>query len=249
MPERVIPYVTAWRWQKALSRRAIDAQRAGISHPDSLISLQHHSIYTLGRGSTLSNLRFDPFSQTNHAILRVERGGEVTWHGPGQLTVYPIIDLTQNKRQDLHWYWSELESSVIDVLGTIGIHATRDAAGTGVWVGGAKIAAVGLSVSRWVTMHGISLNVSADLTNFDNIVPCGILNRRVTSIQDELRKIKPDSQADISAINQLLLQALSRAFNLELSVSLSDPALDAEDDHQLGDSEWLERHHRPLLLR
>ena len=105
---RLVPYVEAWRWQKALTRRAMDAQRQNRSHlhPDSIIVVSHPSVFTLGRGSTLENLKFDPLSDEGrrHAIHRVERGGEVTWHGPGQVVVYPILDLTQH-RKDLHWYF------------------------------------------------------------------------------------------------------------------------------------------------
>ena len=119
----------------------MDAQRAGKDHPDSVLVVEHDAVYTLGRGSTRSNLRFDPFADDcPHSIHRVERGGEVTWHGPGQVVAYPILDLSAlPHRKDLHWYWASLEDAVIATLSTFGLDAERDPAGTGVWVGGAKV--------------------------------------------------------------------------------------------------------------
>ena len=118
-------------------------------------SLNTSSCFVLGRRSTLANLRFDATAPAcPHAVHRVERGGEVTWHGPGQLVGYPILDLTRAPhRKDLHWYLRQIEATLIATLAHYGVAATRDAAGTGVWVGDAKIAAMGLSASRWVTMQ------------------------------------------------------------------------------------------------
>ena len=104
---RLVPYVTAWRWQQALMRRAIEAQKTGEAAAlgDTLLVVEHPSVYTLGRGSTVANVKFDYSSPAcPHALHRVERGGEVTWHGPGQIVCYPVLDLTMHKR-DLHWYW------------------------------------------------------------------------------------------------------------------------------------------------
>ena len=112
-------------------------------------------------------------------IHRTERGGEVTYHGPGQVVVYPILDLTQH-RKDLHWYLRQMEGAVIDALATYGVRAHRDDAGTGVWVGDGKIAAVGLSASRWVTMHGLALNVDAVNAMTANSVPMSTMRAKVS---------------------------------------------------------------------
>lgn len=124
-------------------------------------------------------------------IYRIERGGEVTYHGPGQLVCYPLLDLTNDPyKQDLHWYLTCLEEVIIQSLDEIGIVGQRDDINTGVWVGRNKIAAVGVSSSRWITTHGFSLNIDPDLSHFDtsNIIPCGIEGRGVTSISNVFKE-------------------------------------------------------------
>ena len=258
---RHVPYVRAWRMQQALQQRAIAAQRlaekrdqqAGAAaaaaaahddaaaHEDSLLLLEHASVYTLGRRATLANLRFDATAaDCPHAIHRVERGGEVTWHGPGQLVGYPILDLTREPhRKDLNWYLRRIEATLIDTLGHYGVEAVRDDAGTGVWVGDAKIAAMGLSASRWVTMHGFALNVEPDMASFGRIVPCGIEDRPVTS----LRTVLGDSSPSLPDVRVTLLRHFAASFELELVWAAAPPGL---PDAEQSDEAWHEANRRPL---
>ena len=249
-----VPYVRAWRMQQALQRRAIAAQRLAekcgqaaaddaddAAGEDSLLLLEHASVYTLGRRATLANLRFDATAtDCPHAIHRVERGGEVTWHGPGQLVGYPILDLTREPhRKDLNWYLRQIEATLIDTLGHYGVKAVRDDAGTGVWVGDAKIAAMGLSASRWVTMHGFALNVEPDMASFGRIVPCGIEDRPVTSLRTVLGAACP-SLPDVRAT---LLRHFASSFELELVRAAAPPRL---PDAEQSDEAWHEANRRPL---
>ena len=245
-----VPYVRAWRMQQALQRRAIAAQRlaekfgqaaADAADEDSLLLLEHASVYTLGRRATLANLRFDATAaDCPHAIHRVERGGEVTWHGPGQLVGYPILDLTREPhRKDLNWYLRQIEATLIDTLGHYGVKAVRDDAGTGVWVGDAKIAAMGLSASRWVTMHGFALNVEPDMASFGRIVPCGIEDRPVTSLRAVLGAACPS----LPEVRATLLRHFASSFELELVRAVAPPRL---PDAEQSDEAWHEANRRPL---
>jgi len=185
-----VDYVTAWRYQKLLAEHAYSSKKnRGISISDSLLLLEHDSIYTLGRGATLANIKFDyqqrqQQQQQHHKVIRVERGGEVTWHGPGQLVAYPILDLNLHKR-DLHWYTHSLEETVIRAVDSLfSFKGERSDVNTGVWVGTNKVSAIGVTASRWITMHGCAVNICCDMSHFDRIVPCGIVapGRGVTSL-------------------------------------------------------------------
>lgn len=149
--------------------------------------LQHQPVYTLGTGSSEENIHFD-VKKAPFELYRTERGGEVTYHGPGQLVMYPIINLRYHK-MDLHWYLRSLEEVIIRVLSSsFSMEASRIDGLTGVWVGGQKLAAIGIRVSQWVTYHGLALNVTTDLAPFQQIVPCGIRDRQVGSIKGLLRE-------------------------------------------------------------
>ena len=185
---------------------------------DTLFLLQHPSIYTLGRRSTLDNLKFNHLDARKDQedkidIIRVERGGEVTWHGPGQLVGYPIFDLTKHKK-DLHWFLRNIEQCIINTLSNFDLTCTRDDAGTGVWVNNSKIAAIGLSASKWVTMHGFSMNINPNLNYFDNIIPCGIENKTVTSLNKLM--LDDNNVLDIHTIGNIVANEFSTAFDLEL---------------------------------
>jgi lipoyl(octanoyl) transferase len=181
-----IDYQTAWIWQKSLQQERID--RPNIA--DALVILEHFPVYTLGTGSSLEFLKFDHL-QTEYELYRVERGGEVTYHCPGQVIAYPILNL-RHHQQDLHWYLRQLEEVVIRVLALNNLIGERIDGLTGVWVEGRKIAAIGIKVSKWITMHGFALNVNPDLSGFDRIIPCGIPDRSVCSMAEFIPDIDPD---------------------------------------------------------
>ena len=172
----LVPYAEALEWQ----RRLADDRIAGRLPHDLLLLLEHPPVLTLGRNSHSTNvLRPDGVD-----VFEVERGGDVTFHGPGQLVGYPILDLRQH-RQDLHWYLRTLEQALIDGLNELGIPAERNSGWTGVWTRGRKIASIGIHVKQWVTWHGFALNVTTDLGWFDRIVPCGIPGVVMTSVEKE----------------------------------------------------------------
>jgi len=172
----LVPYTVAWEQQRSLvSQRLQDS-----SLDDILLLLEHPPVYTLGKGSNIDFLKFDP-NQVNSEVHRIERGGEVTYHCPGQLVGYPILNL-RYYRQDLHWYLRQLEEVLIQVLAVYGLKGERVVGMTGVWLEGCKVAAIGIKVKRWITMHGFALNVCPDLAGFNHIVPCGIADKPVGSL-------------------------------------------------------------------
>jgi len=177
-----VPYVTAHRLQRALRERRI----SGALDSDVLLLLEHEPTVTLGRGTKASSLPLPPaeLSRRGLTVAEVERGGDVTWHGPGQLVGYPIFHLSRH-REDLHWYLRQVEEVLIRSLADLGIQAGRNPGYTGVWTGGRKIASIGVHVRQWVTTHGFALNVSNDAAGFDLIVPCGIDNVQMTSVVGE----------------------------------------------------------------
>ncbi|BAU11899.1 lipoyltransferase [Leptolyngbya sp. NIES-3755] len=175
--EGLTAYKTAWDWQRSL----VDARKQNSDLSDILILLEHSPVYTLGQGSDLGFLKFDP-NHSEYELHRIERGGEVTYHCPGQIVGYPILNLNYYQR-DLHWYLRQLEEVIIRVLAVYGLSGTRISGLTGVWVKDRKLAAIGIKVSRWITMHGFALNVNPDLSGFDRIVPCGISDKAVGSLE------------------------------------------------------------------
>jgi lipoyl(octanoyl) transferase len=147
----------------------------------------------------LEFLKFDP-TEVNFELHRVERGGEVTYHCPGQLVAYPILNL-RYYQQDLHWYLRQLEEVLIQLLALYGLKGDRVAGMTGVWLEGRKLAAIGIKVSRWITMHGLALNVCPDLTGFERIVPCGIADKPVGSLAQFLPDITVEQvRSDVSVM-------------------------------------------------
>ncbi len=190
-----LPGLTNYGEALELQRRLARARVDKLQLEDLLLLLEHPRVITLGRGSSESNVlaSADALSKLGVSVHEIERGGDVTYHGPGQLIGYPIIDLTQH-RQDLHWYLRQLEEVLIQALRAFGITGRRVEGYTGVWVGDRKIASIGVHVTRWVTFHGFALNVSTDLTDFDLIVPCGIDAVQMTSVQNETGKPQTVSQ-------------------------------------------------------
>lgn len=169
-------YPVALEWQRSRLKERVNDP----SLDDVLILLEHPPVYTLGQGARLEFLKFNP-DTTHREVYRVERGGEVTYHCPGCLVGYPILNL-QHYRKDLHWYLRQLEEVLIQVLAVYGLKGERIPGLTGVWLEGIKVAAIGVKVSRWITMHGLALNVCPDLTGFELIVPCGISDKSVGSL-------------------------------------------------------------------
>jgi lipoate-protein ligase B len=182
-------------------------QREG-QQADILLLLEHPAVITLGRGGRLSNLCLaeTTLAERGIAVVRVGRGGDVTYHGPGQLVGYPIVDLTPRGR-DLHRYLRLLEETLLTTLAAFGLQGRRDPGRTGVWVGAAKIASIGIGVRRWISWHGFALNVATDLRGFDAIVPCGLPGVRMTSMEALLGHSIPLAQ-----VQQVLIEAFSRCF-------------------------------------
>jgi lipoyl(octanoyl) transferase len=166
----------------ALQEELVTEKRADRSSDDQLLLLEHEPVYTIGRTPDQSSLRGE--AHLPHPLFPINRGGQATYHGPGQLIGYPIIDL-RKYGQDLHRYLRWLEELLIETLAEVGIAATTRQGLTGVWVEDRKIASIGVGVRHWITMHGFALNVCGDLAPFDHIVPCGIANVTMTSIERE----------------------------------------------------------------
>jgi len=173
-----IEYSEAYEWQKQLWSLRLSGEM-----PDSLLLLEHPPTFTIGKSGKLENLLLtkEELAQQGISLFFTDRGGDITYHGPGQLVAYPIIDL-RNWGKDIHRYVHNLEEAVIRTLADFSIAAGRDKKHVGVWVGQEKIAAIGVSVRKWVTMHGLALNVNPNLEHFALINPCGILDKGVTSI-------------------------------------------------------------------
>src|SRR6266852_2418971 len=176
-------YVEALELQRSLARDRI----SGAIPQDILLLVEHPPVVTLGRATRKKHLVASPefLRSKGVEVFEVERGGDVTFHGPGQRVGYPIIDLKRH-RQDLHWYLRKIEEGLINTLADYGIPGKRNTAYTGVWTRGKKIASIGVHARDWVTWHGFALNVTTDLSYFELIVPCGIYGVVMTSIAREL---------------------------------------------------------------
>ncbi len=176
----------------ALQRQLAHARIAHTIARDLLLLVEHPPVVTLGRGFRAENLSMskEALEARNIGVYEIERGGDVTFHGPGQLVGYPIFDLTGH-RQDLHWFLRQLEQSIIRALDTLSVPAERHPEYTGVWTNGKKIASIGIHVKQWVTWHGFALNVTTDLSYFDLIIPCGIEGVLMTSVARERGALAP----------------------------------------------------------
>ena len=196
-----VDYDAALKLQTALA-----AQRVADEIGDTLLLLEHHHVFTLGRGA---NEGFIVAKPAEVPIYRVSRGGEVTYHGPGQLVGYPILKLDGLAR-DVNKYLRALEQAMIDALAGFGIEATRREGLTGVWIGQRKIGSIGVGIKRWVTYHGFALNVSTDLSFFDSIVPCGIDGCQMTSMAALGR-----SEVSIDAFSLATRESFRRVFGYD----------------------------------
>ena len=212
-----------------LQRRLVERRRAG-EIPDTLLLLEHPKVFTLGRTARREHLLALPPEVELHST---NRGGDITYHGPGQLVGYPILDLGAI-RKDVVWYVRSLEGALIAALAEFGIAAGRRSGFTGVWVGERKIAAIGVHISRWVTSHGFALNVDPELRYFQFIVPCGIRECGVTSIAQVLGAEVPGAQAlgappPMQAVKQVVAREFQRQYASQGMAGLSPrPAAGAE---------------------
>lgn len=218
----LIDYKECWDFQEDLFKKTVNLKieiRDGKTKErtsDHLIFCEHPHVYTLGKSGDQQNLLIaeDFLKQINAQYYKINRGGDITYHGPGQLVMYPIFDL-DHFFTDIHKYMRYLEEAVILTLGEFGIKAGRVEGLTGVWLDGGtdqerKICAMGVKSSRWVTMHGIALNVNTDLSYFNHIVPCGIVDKSVTSMEKELNR-----KVDITKVQEALQQNMANIFDFD----------------------------------
>lgn len=199
----LMAYEQAWQWQ----RDRLEERRQNPDLSDVVLLVEHPPVYTLGKGSTTDYLKFD-LERAPHPVVRIERGGEVTHHAPGQLVGYPILNLKRHT-PDLHHYLRQLEEVIILTLSSVGLRGERIAGLTGIWVEGAKVAAIGIKVSRWITMHGFALNVCPDMSGFEAIVPCGIGDRPVASLEQWIPGIT------VSDVKPLVVRSLEQVFGVQ----------------------------------
>lgn len=201
----------AWRLQRTILEQHLTTQLTEQEYiNDELILLEHYPVYTLGTASDEAFVKL----AGEVPVVRMDRGGEVTYHGPGQLTAYPILDLKRYK-QDIHWYVRALEEVVILALGKCGLKAVREDGVTGVWIDGYKVAAIGIKCKRWVTQHGLAINVTPEsLEHFGGIVPCGLEGRKVGCAQQFLNE---GSSIDVETVAEYVKLAFEDVFQVRLS--------------------------------
>jgi lipoyl(octanoyl) transferase len=220
----LMDYKEAWDLQDAIFQKSIQQKLFNRDHPEKavlpsnqLLFVEHPHVYTLGKSGSEENLiiKQNELFNIQATYYKINRGGDITYHGPGQMVFYPILDLDQFFT-DIHLYLRYLEDAVINTLADYGIISGRVEGLTGVWIDGEdslkarKICAMGIRTSRWVTMHGIALNVNTDLSYFANIVPCGITDKAVTSMQKELGK-----EVNIKEVEKIFLSHFMKIFKIE----------------------------------
>ncbi len=214
-------YKEAWDYQQNLFDEIVEIKKQNrknntdLKTPNYFLFVEHPHVYTLGKSGDQSNLLIDKSQLKNKkaSFYKINRGGDITYHGPGQIVGYPILDL-ENFFTDIHKYLRFLEESVIITLDNFGIRAERNDGKTGVWLDvntpfPKKICAMGVRASRWVTMHGFALNVNVELDYFNNIIPCGLTDNIVTSMNNELNK----SEINIEEVKLVLKNSFSRTFD------------------------------------
>ncbi|WP_375325410.1 lipoyl(octanoyl) transferase LipB [Flagellimonas sp. GZD32] len=216
-------YKETWDYQEALFKDIVDTkvrnrrEDAGLETPNHFLFVEHPHVYTLGKSGDINNLLVDEkiLEEKGATFYKINRGGDITYHGPGQIVGYPILDL-DNFFTDIHKYLRFLEEMVILTLAEYGLKAERSEGETGVWLDvdtpfARKICAMGVRASRWVTMHGFALNVNADLGYFDLMIPCGIKGKAVTSLNVELGQ----KEVDIAEVKAKLLKHFTALFEAE----------------------------------
>jgi lipoyl(octanoyl) transferase len=193
-------------------QQQIVARKQRQTSDDVLLLVEHPHVYTLGRGGKEANV----LAPLEVPVYRTDRGGDVTYHGPGQLVAYPIIDLRSKLRKDVHRYVRNLELSAIRALNSFGLTGTRRPPYTGIWIGDKKIAAIGVAVRRCITFHGIALNVNTDLDYFKRIIPCGLAWADVTSMAQELSEVQ-----DLKLVRENFLRQFAEVFGYD-SIAVLD---------------------------
>ncbi len=219
----ILGYQDAWDRQEEIFSRTVAEKIANRTNNTSLavknhlVFVEHPHVYTLGKSGLPENLLLDAegLASKNAVYYKINRGGDITYHGPGQIVGYPILDL-DNFFTDIHLYLRTLEQAVIDTLAEYGIQSGRYPGYTGVWLDGdnsraRKICALGVRCSRWVTMHGFAFNVNTDLDYFKHIIPCGIDDKDVTSMKKELGR-----EVEIEQVKAILLKNILRLFEMEV---------------------------------
>ena len=217
-------YKETWDFQEELFQETVDIkiknrrEDAGLQTPNHLLFVEHPHVFTLGKSGNFSNLLISEadLAKKNAKFYKINRGGDITYHGPGQIVGYPILDL-ENFFTDIHKFLRLLEEMIILTLAEYGLKAERSKGETGVWLDvgtpfARKICAMGVRASRWVTMHGFALNVNADLGYFDLMIPCGIKGKSVTSLNVELGKTKVDE----AEVKQKLVKHFATLFEAEI---------------------------------
>ena len=195
------PYKDVWNLQKKMQLKRLNGDIGDV-----LILVEHDPVYTLGKNANPDHLLQSRDRSID--VFNIERGGDITFHGPGQLVGYPILDLS-NYKKSVSWYMRSLEQLTIDVLYEFKISAKRVEGLTGVWVGDEKIAAQGVRLTKWITMHGFSININTDLSFYDGIIPCGIFNRGVTSMKEILNRTQKMGKVKslvIDKFNQIFIK-------------------------------------------
>lgn len=206
----VAPYHSVLRYQENLFEKALAEKEAGRTVQPNLIICQHHPVYTLGKSGKHKNLLLNPES-IGADYAEINRGGDITFHGPGQMVVYPIWDIDELKI-GVAQYVFKFEETIIQMLSKFNISAVRNAGAPGIWIGNEKIAAVGIKVSRHITMHGMALNVNTDLSYFSHIIPCGLSDKGVTS----MAKILGGNLNMIDVVN-IFKTEFEKVFNVRLT--------------------------------
>lgn len=217
-------YKETWTYQEELFNAVLDTkiknrrEDTGIETENHFLFVEHPHVYTLGKSGDISNLLIseEKLAEINATYYKINRGGDITYHGPGQIVGYPILDL-ENFFTDIHKYLRFLEEMVILTLAEYGLKAVRSEGETGVWLDvgtpfARKICALGVRASRWVTMHGFALNVNANLGYFDHMIPCGIKGKAVTSLHVELGK----TEVSMDEVKEKLLKHFSALFSAEI---------------------------------
>jgi len=223
----LVDYRTAWDYQENLFEQIVSIkeenrkQTTKLATPDYLLFCEHPHVYTIGKSGKESNLLIneEALNDKGVSVYKINRGGDITYHGPGQLVGYPVLDL-DNFNLSIKNYIYKLEEAMIRSLIKFGINSTRVDGATGVWLDAEhplkarKIGAIGVRISQLVSMHGFALNVNTDLSYFNNIIPCGIQGKSVTSLQNELGR-----QVEMNEVQKIVLRELKQGFNMKITKS------------------------------